>query len=46
LAKVVLTPEDSTTTFALVLCNGRRIESSWNFPEAELARLIRVVEAM
>jgi hypothetical protein len=30
--------------FALVLGNGRRIESSWRFGEAELARLIRVVE--
>ena len=31
--------------FALVLANGRRIESSWRFTEAELARLIRVAEA-
>ena len=31
--------------FTLVLGNGRRIESSWKFGEAELARLIRVVEA-
>ena len=31
--------------FALVLANGRRIESSWNFAEAELLRLIRVAEA-
>lgn len=31
--------------FALVLANGRRIESSWSFTEAELARLIRVAEA-
>lgn len=31
--------------FALVLANGRRIESSWNFAEAELLRLIRVGEA-
>lgn len=31
--------------FGLVLANGRRIESSWNFGEAELARLIRVAEA-
>jgi hypothetical protein len=30
--------------FALVLGNGRRIESGWRFGEAELARLIRVVE--
>jgi hypothetical protein len=31
--------------FALVLANGRRIESSWKFGEAELTRLIRVAEA-
>ena len=31
--------------FALVLTNGRRIESSWRFTEADLTRLIRVAEA-
>jgi hypothetical protein len=31
--------------FALVLGNGRRIESSWKFAEADLTRLIRVAEA-
>ncbi len=31
--------------FTLVLANGRRIESSWDFAEAELQRLIRVAEA-
>ena len=30
--------------FALVLANGRRIESSWRFAEADLERLIRVAE--
>jgi transposase-like protein len=30
--------------FALVLANGRRIESSWSFGEAELEKLIRVAE--
>ena len=30
--------------FALVLTNGRRIESSWRFAEADLLRLIRVAE--
>jgi hypothetical protein len=30
--------------FALVLANGRRIESCWRFADAELARLIQVVE--
>jgi hypothetical protein len=32
--------------FVLVLGNGRRIESSWRFSEAELARLIRIGEAV
>jgi len=31
--------------FALVLANGRRIESSWRFGEADLLRLIRAAEA-
>jgi hypothetical protein len=31
--------------FALSLRNGRRIESSWRFADAELARLIRIVES-
>jgi transposase-like protein len=31
--------------FALALANGRRIESSWRFAEADLLRLIRVAEA-
>ena len=30
--------------FALVLANGRRIESSWRFAEADLARAIRAAE--
>jgi hypothetical protein len=33
------------TGFVLVLANGRRIESSWKFGEAELIRLIRAAEA-
>lgn len=31
--------------FALVLSNGRRIETGWNFEENQLARLIRVAGA-
>ena len=31
--------------FALVLNNGRRIESSWSFAETDLQRLIRAAEA-
>ena len=37
---------EQATGFALVLGNGRRIESGWKFGEAELARLIRIVEAV
>ena len=32
--------------FVLVLGNGRRIESGWKFGDTELARLIRVAEAV
>jgi hypothetical protein len=35
----------SSTGFVLVLANGRRIESSWAFAEADLRRLIHVAEA-
>lgn len=35
------TPDAS---FVLVLRTGRRIESAWNFRDADLARLIRVAE--
>jgi hypothetical protein len=31
--------------FTLSLANGRRIESSWRFGDAELARLIRIAES-
>jgi hypothetical protein len=31
--------------FRLSLRNGRRIESGWNFAEADLARLIRIAES-
>jgi hypothetical protein len=31
--------------FALVLANGRRIESSWSFAQADLEKLIRAAEA-
>jgi UDP-N-acetylmuramoylalanine-D-glutamate ligase len=49
LAKVtVVTAEaaEQARSFALVLRNGRRIESGWNFQEGDLARLIRVAEAL
>lgn len=35
----------SAAGFAVVLGNGRRIESGWGFGEGELARLIRVAES-
>ena len=35
----------SSPGFALVLVNGRRIESSWRFDETGLTRLIRAAEA-
>jgi hypothetical protein len=36
---------DPQRTFTLVLVNGRRIESGWSFGDAEMVRLIRIVEA-
>ena len=36
---------DPRPSFVLVLSNGRRIESGWQFEDADLARLIRVAEA-
>ncbi|MGH9565478.1 MAG: IS66 family insertion sequence element accessory protein TnpA [Candidatus Angelobacter sp.] len=38
-------PVEVEGNFTLLLANGRRIESSWRFAEAELARLIRVAES-
>jgi len=47
LARVKLTPAvaASGATFVLILRNGRRIESAWNFRDADLERLIGVAEA-
>jgi hypothetical protein len=39
-------PAEPERGFVLVLGNGRRIESGWKFGEAELARLIRIAEAV
>jgi hypothetical protein len=36
---------ESAASFSLSLANGRRIESSWRFAEADLERLIRAAEA-
>jgi hypothetical protein len=38
--------ETPSVFFRLMLANGRRIESAWNFNEADLARLIRIAEAV
>jgi hypothetical protein len=45
LLEVELAASESAPVFALHLANGRRIESSWRFSDAALARLIRVVES-
>jgi hypothetical protein len=39
------TPTELGTGFVLMLGNGRRICSAWEFGDAELARLIRIVES-
>jgi ABC-type dipeptide/oligopeptide/nickel transport system ATPase subunit len=36
---------ETRPSFVLVLSNGRRIESGWQFADGDLARLIRVAEA-
>jgi hypothetical protein len=47
IARVKLAPSrtKAADTFAVVLRNGRRIESGWSFRDADLARLIRIAEA-
>ena len=44
-ARVKIAAAEPAGAFALMLRNGRRIESAWNFRDADLARLIRVAEA-
>lgn len=41
----VIGEQPSGPGFTLTLGNGRRIESSWQFAEPDLARLIRAAEA-
>lgn len=36
---------EAAADFRLSLANGRRIECSWRFADAELARLIRIAES-
>jgi len=38
-------PSEPGTGFVLMLDNGRRVASGWGFGDAELRRLIRVVES-
>jgi hypothetical protein len=45
LVEVAVEAHPPAPGFALVLANGRRIESSWRFGEADLLRLIRAAEA-
>ena len=45
LARVKLTAAAESARFALVLRNGRRIESGWDFRDTDLTRLIRIAEA-
>ena len=44
LVRVAIDPQPAGPGFTLTLANGRRIESSWSFAEADLARLLRAVE--
>lgn len=44
LVEVAVEEQQAASGFALVLANGRRIESSWRFAEADLLRLIRAAE--
>jgi hypothetical protein len=44
LVKVEVEPAQPLAGFTLVLANGRRIEGSWGFLEADLEKLIRVAE--
>lgn len=45
MVKVKIAASEPLGQFVLSLANGRRIESSWRFVDAELARLIRIVES-
>ena len=45
LVPVAVQQPESSAGFRLTLANRRRIESPWKFPEADLARLIRIVES-
>jgi transposase-like protein len=44
LVEIAVEAAQPSAGFALVLANGRRIESSWRFAEADLLRLIHAAE--
>ena len=45
LVRVEVAASETAGQFTLSLANGRRIESSWRFADAEMARLIRIAES-
>lgn len=45
MVKVEVARSEPAGHFTLSLANGRRIESSWRFTDAELTRLIRIAES-
>jgi transposase-like protein len=45
LVEVHVAAGELSASFTLSLANGRRIESSWKFGDAELIRLIRIAES-
>jgi hypothetical protein len=45
MVRIALEEAQPRAGFTLVLANGRRIESSWSFVEADLEKLIRAAEA-
>ncbi len=45
LVEVQVAASEPSASFTLSLTNGRRIESSWEFGDAELIRLIRIAES-
>jgi hypothetical protein len=45
LMEVEVAASEPSESFTLSLANGRRIESSWRFADAELVRLIRIAES-
>ena len=45
MVKVEVAASEAGGQFTLSLGNGRRIESSWRFADAEMARLIRIAES-